>query len=57
MIIAVTYDNGMINQHFGKTQYMKIYETDESGEIQRFTLKVWASTATTESQATSRKSV
>ncbi|MDY4699313.1 NifB/NifX family molybdenum-iron cluster-binding protein [Eubacterium coprostanoligenes] len=39
MIIAVTYDNGMINQHFGKTQYMKIYETDESGEIQKVHLE------------------
>ena len=30
MIIAVTYDNGVINQHFGKTQYMKIYETQKN---------------------------
>lgn len=35
MKIAVTYDNGKIFQHFGKSQYMKIYETDENGEIQR----------------------
>ena len=25
MIIAVAYDNGNINQHFGKSKYMKIY--------------------------------
>lgn len=31
MKIAVTYDNGKIFQHFGKSQYMKIYETDENG--------------------------
>lgn len=35
MKIAVTYDNGKVFQHFGKSQYMKIYETDENGEIQR----------------------
>ena len=35
MKIAVTYDNGMIFQHFGKTQFMKVYDIDENGEIQR----------------------
>lgn len=35
MIIAVAYDNGNINQHFGKSKYMKIYETDENKDIQR----------------------
>ena len=39
MIIAVTYDNGVINQHFGKTQYMKIYETNDSKEIQKVHLE------------------
>lgn len=29
MKIAVTYDNGNIFQHFGKTQQFKIYEIDE----------------------------
>lgn len=32
MIIAVTYENGQIFQHFGHTQQMKIYETAH-GEI------------------------
>lgn len=35
MKIAVAYDNGIISQHFGKSKYMKIYETDENKEIQR----------------------
>ena len=39
MKIAVTYDNGMINQHFGKTQYMKVYETSNDGEIQKVHLE------------------
>lgn len=39
MKIAITYNNGVINQHFGKTQFMKIYETDENGEIQRVHLE------------------
>lgn len=34
MKVAVTYDNGMIFQHFGKTQFMKIYETDDNCDIQ-----------------------
>lgn len=34
MKIAVTFENGMIFQHFGKTQFMKIYETDENLDIQ-----------------------
>lgn len=36
MKIAVTYENGMIFQHFGHTQFMKIYETDENLDIQSF---------------------
>lgn len=32
MIIAVTYDNGQIFQHFGHTEYMKLY-TVENGEV------------------------
>lgn len=39
MKIAVTYNNGVINQHFGKTQYMKIYETNDAKEIQRVHLE------------------
>lgn len=39
MKIAVAYDNGKIFQHFGKTKYMKIYETDDKGEIQRVHLE------------------
>ena len=39
MIIAVAYDNGIINQHFGKSKYMKIYEIDENNEIQRVHLE------------------
>ena len=35
MKIAVTYDNVMIFQPFGKTQFMKIYDIDDNGEIQR----------------------
>lgn len=29
MKIAVTYDNGNIFQHFGKTQQFKIYEIED----------------------------
>ena len=29
MKIAVTYDNGMIFQHFGHTEYFKVYEVEE----------------------------
>ena len=29
MKIAVTYDNGNIFQHFGKTEYFKVYETED----------------------------
>lgn len=32
MKIAVTYDNGMVFQHFGHTEQFKIYET-ENGRI------------------------
>ena len=32
MIIAVTYENGQIFQHFGHSEYIKIYEI-ENGEI------------------------
>lgn len=31
MKIAVTYDNGMIFQHFGHTEKFKIYETGDGG--------------------------
>lgn len=34
MKIAVTYENGMIFQHFGKTRFMKIYEADDEYNIQ-----------------------
>lgn len=30
MKIAVTYDNGNVFQHFGKTEYFKIYEVEEN---------------------------
>ena len=33
MIIAATYDNGEIFQHFGKSPSFKVYETDESQKI------------------------
>lgn len=29
MKIAATYDNGMIFQHFGKTQFFKIYDIED----------------------------
>ena len=32
MKIAVTYDNGMIFQHFGHTEFFKVYEV-ENGKI------------------------
>lgn len=32
MRIAVTYENGMIGQHFGRTEQFKIYDA-ENGEI------------------------
>ena len=32
MKIAVTYENGNIFQHFGHTEYFKVYET-ENGQI------------------------
>jgi len=35
--IAVTYDNGQVWQHFGKTEYFKMYEVEDgkvvSGEV------------------------
>ena len=30
MKIAVTYDNGNIFQHFGRTEYFKVYEVEEN---------------------------
>ena len=33
MRIAVTYENGQIFQHFGHTEYFKVYEV-ENGQIQ-----------------------
>ncbi len=39
MKIAAAYDNGMIFQHFGKTEAFKYYETDESGTITGFEIK------------------
>ena len=33
MKIAVTYENGMVFQHFGKSEAFKYYETDEWGDI------------------------
>jgi predicted Fe-Mo cluster-binding NifX family protein len=39
MKIAVTYDKGMIFQHFGKTEEFKYYETDEQGNITDFAIK------------------
>ena len=30
MKIAVTYDNGAIFQHFGKTEFFKVYEVEEN---------------------------
>lgn len=39
MLIAVTYDNGVINQHFGKTKYMKVYEVNAQNEIQKVHLE------------------
>ncbi|MCR4595048.1 MAG: dinitrogenase iron-molybdenum cofactor biosynthesis protein [Clostridiales bacterium] len=33
MKIAVTYENGMIFQHFGKSEAFKYYEADENGNI------------------------
>lgn len=32
MIIAVTYENGQVFQHFGHSEYFKIYEV-EDGKI------------------------
>ena len=29
MKIAVTYDNGQIFQHFGKTEFFKVYEVED----------------------------
>ncbi len=29
MRLATTYDNGQINQHFGHTEYFKIYEIED----------------------------
>ncbi len=36
MKIAVTYDKGMIFQHFGKSEFFKIYTTDGNGDIMSF---------------------
>ena len=32
MKIAVTYDNGTVFQHFGRTEFFKVYEV-EDGKI------------------------
>ncbi|MBQ4157127.1 MAG: NifB/NifX family molybdenum-iron cluster-binding protein, partial [Clostridia bacterium] len=32
--IAVTYDNGMVFQHFGHTEQFKVYDTDK-GQVLR----------------------
>ena len=29
MRIAVTYENGNVFQHFGRTEYFKVYETED----------------------------
>lgn len=36
MKIAVAYDNGMIFQHFGKSEFFKFYTVDDNGEITSF---------------------
>ena len=33
MKIAVAYENGMVFQHFGRSEAFKYYETDEWGDI------------------------
>ena len=33
MKIAVTYDNGNIFQHFGKTEFFKVYEIEDNKVI------------------------
>jgi predicted Fe-Mo cluster-binding NifX family protein len=33
MKIAVTYEDGAVFQHFGKTEHFKIYEVDESKNV------------------------
>lgn len=38
MRIAVTYDNGQVFQHFGKTQQFKIYDVEENKIIESFIL-------------------
>ena len=30
MKIAVTYDNGNVFQHFGKTEFFKVYEVEDN---------------------------
>lgn len=32
MKIAATYDNGNIFQHFGKTEFFKVYEVEDNQE-------------------------
>lgn len=31
--IAVTYDNGQVFQHFGRTESFKVYEVDDNGQV------------------------
>ena len=33
MKIAVTYDNGNIFQHFGKTEFFKVYDVEDNKVI------------------------
>ena len=33
MKIAVTYDNGNIFQHFGKTEFFKVYQVEDNGVV------------------------
>lgn len=31
--IAITYDNGQVFQHFGRTEAFKVYEVDDNGQV------------------------
>lgn len=41
MKIAVTYENGQIFQHFGKTEAFKIYDVNDQGIVSSEVISWW----------------
>ena len=41
MKIAVTYDNGNVFQHFGKTENFKVYEVEDNKVLTELDMVPW----------------